>query len=202
MAEASRSADFPVRKIENNFLIRFLFATSLGFFAACQPGGEEAIETDSAENAESSETFSIEIVDFEGLQAHLAENRGEGMLLNFWAMWCAPCVAELPELNEVADAYRARGGKVVGVSYDLMVSGSDPSTIKETIRDFLKKRGLNFPVLIYDADDHSDVNEFYSLPGEIPSTIALNKAGEIVDREDGQTNAARFEELMKKATGL
>ena len=47
-----------------------------------------------------------------------------------------------------------------------------------------------------------EVNEFYSLPGEVPVTVAINQAGEIVDRENGSSEKARFEELMKKAMGL
>lgn len=199
MAEASRSADFPVRKIEHSFLFRTLIAASLVFFAACQPGGEEPSESTPSPAASD---FTVEVVDFDGLQAALAEYRGEGMLLNFWAMWCAPCVAELPDLNEIAQAYREKGGKVVAVSYDLMLPGADSSTIVEETREFLVKRGIDIPILIYDADDYNEVNEFYSLPGEVPVTLALNAAGEIVDREDSSSERARFEELMKKAMGL
>src|SRR5262245_5398962 len=56
------------------------------------------------------------------IDAALAAERGHGCLLNFWATWCAPCVAELPDLLEVAHEYEARGGRVLGVSYDLEVS--------------------------------------------------------------------------------
>jgi len=188
-----------VRKIEHSFLFRTLIAASLVFFAACQPGGEEPSESTPSPAASD---FTVEVVDFDGLQAALAEYRGEGMLLNFWAMWCAPCVAELPDLNEIAQAYREKGGKVVAVSYDLMLPGADSSTIVEETREFLVKRGIDIPILIYDADDYNEVNEFYSLPGEVPVTLALNAAGEIVDREDSSSERARFEELMKKAMGL
>ncbi|MFT5285089.1 MAG: thiol-disulfide isomerase/thioredoxin [Planctomycetota bacterium] len=183
-------------------LFRLALATSLVFFGACQP---------SADNTEGSEPtpapeaplISIETVEFDGLQAKLAADRGEGMLLNFWAMWCAPCVAELPELNEVAEAYRDRGGKVVAVSYDIMVPGAeDAATTEAKIQRFFAKRGWQIPVLLYDDVDYSKANEFYSLPGEIPATIAINKAGEIVDSQHGKAGKERFEEMMRTAMGL
>jgi thiol-disulfide isomerase/thioredoxin len=143
----------------------------------------------------------IEIVGFDGLEAALAARPGQGLLLNFWATWCAPCVAELPDLVAVSRAWRDRGGRVVGVSYDLMVPGSDRETIVPTLRRFLAERHLDLDVLVYDEDDYDAVNERFSLPGEIPVTLAIDKTGRIVDRQEGQAGRKRFEEMMRRALG-
>ncbi len=145
---------------------------------------------------------SIAIVGFEGLEAALAARRGGGLLLNFWAMWCPPCVAELPELVEVARAYRERGGAVVGVSYDLMIPDTDPDTIEATVREFLDTRSLAFSVLVYDEDDYEAINARFALPGDIPVTLAIDAQGRIVDRQEGRAGKERFEEMMRKALGL
>lgn len=178
----------------------------LGLLAllSCSAGEESAVDAGAGDEAISATDASpspIEIVDFDGLEARLPELRGEGMLLNFWAIWCAPCVEELPELVEVAHEYRERGGRVVGISYDLMVAGSDPTTIEAKMRKFLDRQGLDIPVLIYDEDDEDSINERFDLPGGLPVTLAIDEDGQIVDRQDGQAGKARFDEMMRKALG-
>lgn len=146
---------------------------------------------------------SIEIVDFAGLDPALEAQRGEGQLVNFWAMWCVPCVAELPELVEVAREYAPRGGRVVGVSYDLMVAGANTDTITEDIRAFLEARDLgDFSTLVYDEIDYEAINDRFELPGEVPVTLAIDASGKVVDRHEGKAGKERFEQMMKKALGL
>ena len=141
-------------------------------------------------------------LDLDGLDRALSGREGSGYLLNFWAIWCAPCVAELPELAEVGQAYRERGGSVVGVSYDLMVAGADSEGMVQTMREFLANRQLDLPVLIYDTDDFEGINERFTLPGDVPVTLAIDKQGRIVDRQEGPADKARFEEMMNRALGI
>src|SRR5881628_2063133 len=99
-AEASAAADLPVRKVDagasSSGLLRPL-GLSLLLAAAC--GGERGGGSRGARPREPR----IEVVRLEGIDTALRELRGKGVLLNFWAIWCAPCVAELPELAKVAD---------------------------------------------------------------------------------------------------
>jgi len=148
------------------------------------------------------EGATVQVVDLEGLKAAIPAHNDQGMLLNFWAIWCGPCVAELPELLEVAHEYEGQGGRVLGVSYDLMVPGSDLATIEATVRDFLEGRGHHFPTVIYDADDYDAINSYFEMGGAVPVTLAIDKDGNIVDRQEGSASRARFEEMMRKALGL
>jgi cytochrome c biogenesis protein CcmG, thiol:disulfide interchange protein DsbE len=143
----------------------------------------------------------IEIVDLKGVEAALEKQKGRPFLLNFWATWCPPCVAELPELVAVAHAYRTRGVDVLSVSYDLMVPNVDRATLVEKIRKFLGDRKLDLPTLIYDASDYDAINERLGLPGPVPVTLAFDKSGRVVDREVGQATKERFEAMMDAALG-
>jgi thiol-disulfide isomerase/thioredoxin len=143
----------------------------------------------------------IAIADFTGLEEALAARRGGGFLLNFWAMWCAPCVAELPELAAVAREWRERGGALLTVSYDLMVAGAERATVEERMRSFLERRQLELEVLIYDAPDQSALDERFDLPGPIPVTLAIDAQGRVVDRLEGEGDRARFEQMMARALG-
>jgi thiol-disulfide isomerase/thioredoxin len=141
----------------------------------------------------------IRVVDIDGLEAALSEHRGKGVLLDFWAIWCAPCVAAFPELLEVAKEYRERKGVVIGVSYDLMIPGVTREEALEQVRDFVAEHRIDIPILIYEADDYDSINERFGLPGPIPASVAVNGEGAIVDRHDGVSGKERFIAMMEKA---
>jgi thiol-disulfide isomerase/thioredoxin len=172
-----------VSKIQSTFLL--LALSCFAPLACCQQA----------------EIATVRIVDFGGLKAAIPEHNGEGMLLNFWAIWCGPCVAELPELLEVAHEFHDQGGRVLGVSYDLMIPGADSATIETTVREFLEGRDHHLPTVIYDADDYNAIDEYFELPGPVPYTLAIDKAGNIVDRQEGSASKARFTEMMVAALG-
>lgn len=176
-----------MRKASSLKLLPCLFAA----LAACSPGGERASESRAAP--------SVEVVDLAGLDAALAARRGQGYLLNFWAIWCAPCVAELPDLAATERAWRERGGAVLTVNYDLMLPDVEPGEVAERVRAFSAERGFDFPVYVYRALDYDAINERFELPGEIPVTLAIDKDGRIVDRQEGSAERERFEELMAAA---
>ena len=58
------------------------------------------------------------IIDAQGYQKLLQQNRGKPLLVTFWATWCEPCRDEYPMLNELAKQYAPQGLKVVGISMD------------------------------------------------------------------------------------
>ena len=58
------------------------------------------------------------MIDAQGFQKILQENRGKPLLVNFWATWCEPCRDEYPMLNDLAKQYAPQGLKVVGVNLD------------------------------------------------------------------------------------
>ena len=90
---------------------------------------------------------------------------------------------------------------MVGLSYDLMVAGADATTIEDELRVFLDKRGLDYPILVYDEDDYELIEARYDVGGEIPVTLAIDAQGRIVDRQRGRASRDRFDEMMRKALG-
>jgi thiol-disulfide isomerase/thioredoxin len=143
----------------------------------------------------------VRVVDLKGLDAAIAAHRGEGILLNFWAVWCEPCVAELPDLLEVGREFRARGGVVLTVSYDLMVPDVTPADALRQVREFVAARKIDVPVYIYDAPDYEAINRRFGLPGPVPMTVAIDGRGRIVDRHAGKAGRAGFTAMMRKALG-
>lgn len=170
---------------------------------ACQRGEEPGSTGDAspAVAAPTASTPAVAVVDLAGLDAALAKHRGRGVLLNFWAIWCAPCVAELPELLEVGREFAEQGGDVVLVSYDLIVPGATAEQAREDVLAFAERRKITAPILIYDGPDYEAINERFDLPGGVPVTLALDRDGKVVATHDGQASKDEFRALMRQALG-
>jgi thiol-disulfide isomerase/thioredoxin len=163
-AEASSASDLPVRKILGATL-------ALVLIGACLPAcGSKAAPAPAVAPAPS-----IEVVDLAGVDAALARLKGRGVLLNFWAIWCLPCVEELPELMQTAREFQAQGGSVLLVSYDLMVPGPGRDAVRADVAKFAAGRHLDVPILIYDAPDFDAINARFDLPGSIPGDARLRQ---------------------------
>jgi DsbE subfamily thiol:disulfide oxidoreductase len=99
----------------------------------------------------------------------LASYKGKVVLINFWASWCGPCQAELPELNRLAAQYKARNVRVLAINVD-----RDRSQAKQ----LLKRLGLGAPALEILWDPHSKAVSAYDIQG-MPSSFVLDRAGVI-----------------------
>lgn len=84
----------------------------------------------------------LALTDLEGKQHTLADYRGKVVILNFWATWCAPCVKEMPAFEQLA-------GRLSGERFALLTINFGEKA--ERIKPFLKKIGVDLPVLL-DAD--------------------------------------------------
>ena len=173
--------------------VRLLFGSLLLLASSCSDEPAEAARPQL-------DTTPIQ-VSFSELEAKLAQLEGQPYLLNFWAMWCAPCVKELPELVEVAREFEGDGLLLVTVSYDLMVAVDDIEAKMAQLVDFQEKRDLPYPVLVYDEDDYDQINEALSLPGPVPVTLAFDATGREVARTENAADAARFREMAQAALG-
>ena len=91
--------------------------------------------------------------------------RGHVVLVNVWATWCPPCRAEMPALQQLADAYAAEGVVVLGLSVDK----GPPSRVD----DFLRERDIRYPVAIV---DDAVVAAFGGVRG-YPTSMILDRDG-------------------------
>lgn len=107
----------------------------------------------------------IPIYNFDELQPHLYSNNDQIVIVNFWAMWCAPCIKELPYLQSYADNHPE-------VSL-LLVSLDFKEDIDTKLKAFLEKKQITAPVvLLDDPDANSWIDKVYpGWSGSIPFTI-------------------------------
>ena len=131
--------------------------------------------------------FSLESLD--GKNIRLADFRGKGVLLNFWATWCQPCKIEMPWFEELQRQYGPQGLQVVGIAMD------DAS--KEDITRFVKEMGVNYPILL----GKESVGDAYGGVQFLPSTFFIDRDGKIVDRIFGLRSRSEIEDDIKLSLG-
>jgi peroxiredoxin len=102
----------------------------------------------------------------EGRNLRLQEQRGQVVLVNFWATWCGPCKVEMPHLNRLYDKYRSSGFTLLGVNID-----EDPRLATA----LATRMGLKFPVLL---DGDKTVSRRYDL-GSMPATVLIDRDGRV-----------------------
>ena len=107
----------------------------------------------------------------------LASYRGQVVLLNIWATWCAPCRAEMPSIEKLHREFGPRGLMIVAVSVD------DPGQ-QAAVRDFARELGLTFEIL---HDPTHDIQRAYQTTG-VPETFVLGKDGVIRKKIIGATD--------------
>jgi peroxiredoxin len=121
----------------------------------------------------------------DGKKISLADYKGKVVLLNIWATWCAPCVAEMPSMEKLYQELKNKDFELIAVSVD--ESGA------EAVKPFMEKHKLGFPVLL---DTKGDIKNLYQTTG-IPESFIIDKDGIIIEkiigpREWAASGAIRF----------
>ncbi len=124
--------------------------------------------------------------DLEGKEVSSSVFANKVVLLNFWATWCPPCLAEIPALKALQNDYRAKGFEVVGISVD-----EDGS---QAVKAFVEKKGINYSILM----STDEVVEAYGGIRAIPTTFLISRDGKIVRKYFGEQRKSVLEEAIKK----
>ncbi|MUU78716.1 TlpA family protein disulfide reductase [Winogradskyella endarachnes] len=150
----------PIQKIVQILFLVLLVASCL----SCNNTKEKSIAT---ENSNVNDV--IEVYDFNSLEPRLYTDSNKTYLVNFWAMWCAPCVKELPYIEALAKKYPE-----VEV---LLVSMDFPEDIDVKLKPFLRDEKITSEVVILDdPDSNTWIDKIDSnWSGAIPFTIIYNK---------------------------
>ena len=117
-------------------------------------------------------------------------------MVNIWALWCAPCVAEMPDLRAIDDAFGAELA-LVGVSMDDMLPDASPKPVSA----FLDKQRIAFPNVYY-TGNADDLGKYLNFSGEIPITIVYDDRGKELWRHQGRIDRnqtiARLRDLLRR----
>jgi thiol-disulfide isomerase/thioredoxin len=112
--------------------------------------------------------------------------RGRPLLLNFWATWCAPCVKELPELNQFQQEFGPQGWQVLGLAVDAPTP----------VRQFLARLPLQFPVALPGLTGTDLSKTLGNTKGGLPFSVAFNAQGESIWRKLGATSLEELRQMV------
>jgi peroxiredoxin len=127
--------------------------------------------------------------DLDGHDVSLASYRGKVVVLTFWASWCGPCRAELPQIQKLY-AKHGKDGLVV-----LAVSSDDPRNAAR-VKAYVGSQGFTFPVMV---DATQDVTRHYDPPRTLPTVVVIGPDFEIAESHTGYApgDERRLEALIQ-----
>jgi thiol-disulfide isomerase/thioredoxin len=123
----------------------------------------------------------------------LTENKGKVILFDFWATWCEPCRAELPQLLKLERKWHGRGLVLVTVS-------ADSADQQQAALEFLERSGVRFPAFVKQvkADDDfiNSVDKKWS--GALPALFLYDRSGHRVASFVGEVEISNIEHAIEK----
>ncbi len=129
--------------------------------------------------------YSSTFLDLDGRPQPLERWKGKVVVLNFWATWCPPCRAEIPEFVKIQAKYAAKGFTFVGIALDE----------REPVAQFAKEFRVNYPLLLGGAEGSGFASELGSRSA-LPFSVVLDRKGNIVATRLGTMSEAELEQLL------
>lgn len=123
--------------------------------------------------------------DVNGKTVHSTHFKGKVVILDFWATWCGPCRAEIPNFIALQKQYEKQGLMVVGLSVD--EDGAD------AVRPFALKLGVNYPVGLADEKTQKAFGGIEA----VPTTFIIDREGRIAKQHLGFADKDEFENEIK-----
>ena len=161
-------------------------------------GEEDAVAADAGESGEratlrffrnpaTAPAFTLR--DLDGREHSSAALRGKVVILNFWATWCGPCRAEIPDLVALQEKYRDQV-VVLGISED--------EAGPEVVRQFADKFKVNYPIVM----KTSELGRLFPGISALPTSFILDRESRIVQKHVGMLNARTTEYEVRALAGL
>jgi len=161
------------QKIIKFFILLFCFS----IFSSISQTNEDVPLNNIVINEIQKPILSLIFEDFLGNQINLKDYQGKLVVLNFWAIWCAPCKKEMPSLDSLSEDNNFKNLKVLAVNME------KPNKLKT--KNFFTELNIKNLEIFFDSNLNF-VKEF-KLRG-VPTTVLINKKGEEFARIIGETN--------------
>jgi thiol-disulfide isomerase/thioredoxin len=127
----------------------------------------------------------VVLKDLKGRTVRLTDFKGKVVLLNFWATWCPPCRAEIPELLKWQREYESKGFQIIGVTY--------PPTNRRKVRRFLRAFNVNYPVLF----GARKTKALFDAGETLPFSVVIDREGKVRENIEGIVLPEEFDEKVK-----
>jgi len=123
----------------------------------------------------------------DGREIRFDDARGSVTLVNFWATWCGPCKAELPELVRISRKYADRGLRIIGVATDRVPNAAS------LVAEYIGRYGIPYQVVL----STQEVERAFGNVRQMPTSVLVDREGRIVDILIGMRSEADFEKAIE-----
>ena len=123
--------------------------------------------------------------DLQGRQIRLSNYKGKVVLLNFWATWCVPCRAEIPELIKLQNKHAKRRLQVIGISY--------PPQTRNEVRKFVRRLRVNYPIAL----GGKKTKALFTTSEVLPVTVVIGRDGKVEHVIEGILYPDEFEQQIE-----
>jgi thiol-disulfide isomerase/thioredoxin len=134
---------------------------------------------------QSNKTPALALKDLRGHTVRISDYRGKVVLLNFWATWCPPCRAEMPDLVKWQREFRGSGLQVIGITY--------PPTELSKVRRFIRSIKVNYPILL----GATKTKTLFDSGETLPITVVIDREGNIRELIEGILLDEEFEQKVR-----
>ena len=121
-----------------------------------------------------------------GSKVNLNQYQGSWLVVNYWATWCPPCIAEMPELQSFHDEHLDKGAMVIGINAE--------NISKQQLMTFLDDYFITYPNFVAGPTQQSELG---LIPG-LPTTFMVSPKGEVVARQVGPVTREMIEQFIEK----
>lgn len=128
----------------------------------------------------------LSFVAIDGRKIDLADLKGKVVMIDFWATWCGPCVAEMPEVKQVYDKYHAAGFEILGISLD---------DNKDRLLAFVKENHITWPQYFDGKHWNNEISFRFGI-NAIPAEWLVDKKGILRDTDSRGNLEQRVNELL------
>lgn len=135
----------------------------------------------------------FELKDQYGQVHKLSDYKGKTILLNFWATWCPPCRAELPDIQKIYEEYSTEGEEAL-VVLGVAGPGMGEEKSQEEIVAFLEENGYTYPVLM---DETWELFQEYGIYA-FPTTFMIDREGNVFGYASGQLSYDILKDIIKQ----
>jgi cytochrome c biogenesis protein CcmG/thiol:disulfide interchange protein DsbE len=167
-----------------------LFATLSGLLFACVVSADPQEARNVirfVRNPDPAPEFKLQSLDAKPIA--LADSRGKVILLNFWATWCGPCRAEIPDLIALQRRYQDRL-QIIGLTVD----EDDPGAVQQVVAE----TGINYPVGMASPEIRLE----YGGIAALPTSFVLDTQGRVVQKHEGLRDPVLYETEIRALLGL